>query len=146
MNKNECKFSTNNVGENFEIYWSQVAKNAFKLSTMVGENFKIYWPQVAKNAFKLSTMVGENFEIYWPQIPSRLSNFLPDISPKSKILQVLPVKKSSHWLLQVLQKSGNPVAPIKMQKYAATILIWDIWKKYKVEIFTKVSFLSFFCL
>jgi len=41
-----------------------VAKNAFKLSTMVGENFEIYRSQVAKNAFKLSTMVGEKIEIY----------------------------------------------------------------------------------
>ena len=38
-----------------------MAKNAFKLSTMVGENFEIYFSQMAKNAFKLSTMVGEHF-------------------------------------------------------------------------------------
>ena len=27
------------IGENFENYLSQMAKNSFKLSTMVGENF-----------------------------------------------------------------------------------------------------------
>ena len=47
------------VEENFEIYFSQMAKNAFKLSIMVGENFEIYFSQMAKNAFKLSTMVEE---------------------------------------------------------------------------------------
>ena len=42
-----------------------MAKTAFKLSTMVeGENFEMYSSQLAKSAFKLSTMVGENFEIY----------------------------------------------------------------------------------
>ena len=39
-------------GENFEMYISQMAKKAFKLSTMVGENFEIYVSQMAKNAFK----------------------------------------------------------------------------------------------
>ena len=39
-------------GGNFEIYFSQMAKNAFKLSTMVGENFEFYLTQMAKNAFK----------------------------------------------------------------------------------------------
>ena len=35
-----------------------MSKNAFKLSTMVGENFEIYPSQVAKNAikFKVSTI------------------------------------------------------------------------------------------
>ena len=73
------------VGENFEIYWSQMPKNAsnsppwlekiknlfylqylkyaLKLSTMFGENFEIYSSQMPKNAFKFSTMVGENFKI-----------------------------------------------------------------------------------
>ena len=37
------------VGENFEIYLSQMAKNDLKLSTMVGENFEIYFSRVAKN-------------------------------------------------------------------------------------------------
>ena len=40
------------VGEIFEIYFSQISKNAFKLSIMVGENFEIYFSQMAKNAFK----------------------------------------------------------------------------------------------
>ena len=40
------------VGENFEIYLSQMAKNALKLSTMVGENLEIYLSQMAKNALK----------------------------------------------------------------------------------------------
>ena len=40
----------------------------FKLPTMVGEKFEIYLSQMAKNAFKLSTMVGENFEIYLSQM------------------------------------------------------------------------------
>ena len=41
-----------------------MAKNALKLTTMVGENFEIYLSQIAKNALKLSTMVGEIFKIY----------------------------------------------------------------------------------
>ena len=45
------KLSTK-VGENFEIYMSQMAKNALKLSTMVAENFEIYLSQMAKNALK----------------------------------------------------------------------------------------------
>ena len=40
-----------------------MAKNVFKISTMVGENFEIYTSEMAKNAFKISTMVGEIFEI-----------------------------------------------------------------------------------
>ena len=45
------------IGEILEIYSSQMARMAFKLSIMVGENFEIYTPQMAKTAFKLSTMV-----------------------------------------------------------------------------------------
>ena len=37
-----------------------MAKNGLKLSTMVGENFEIYLSEMAKNGLKLSTMVGEN--------------------------------------------------------------------------------------
>ena len=40
------------VGEHFEIYLSQKAKSAFKLSTMIGENFEIYLSQMTKSAFK----------------------------------------------------------------------------------------------
>ena len=67
-------------GEKFEIDWPQMA-NAFKLSTMVGENFEIYMSQMAKNALKLSTMVGENFEIYMSQIAKntlKLSTMIED--------------------------------------------------------------------
>ena len=39
-------------------------KNDVKLSTMVGENFEIYYPQMAKNDLKWSTMVGENLKFY----------------------------------------------------------------------------------
>ena len=39
------------IGEIFEIYFPQMAKNALKLSTMVGENFEIYFPRMAKKAF-----------------------------------------------------------------------------------------------
>ena len=74
------------VGENLEIYWSEMAKihlnylpwcekiikfnclssgkNALKVSTMVGENFEIYWSQMAKNLLKLSTLMPEHFLIY----------------------------------------------------------------------------------
>ena len=38
------------VGENFEIYTSQMARMAFKLSTMVGEIFEIYTSQMARIA------------------------------------------------------------------------------------------------
>ena len=41
-----------------------MATNALKLSTMVGENLEIYLSQMATNALKLSTMVGENLDIY----------------------------------------------------------------------------------
>ena len=46
------------VGENFEIYLSEMAKNVLKLYTMVGENFEIYLFEMAKNGLKLSTMHG----------------------------------------------------------------------------------------
>ena len=36
------------VGENFEIFLSQMAKHALKLSTMTGEKFEIHFPQMAK--------------------------------------------------------------------------------------------------
>ena len=49
------------VGENFEMYLSQMAKTTLKLSTVVGENFEIYFSHVAKHAFKLANMVGEIF-------------------------------------------------------------------------------------
>ena len=56
------------VGENFEIYLSQMAIYTIKLSTMVGENFEIYLSQMAIYTIKLSTMVGENFEIYFSRM------------------------------------------------------------------------------
>ena len=34
------------------------------VSIMVGEIFEIFWSQMARNALKLTTMVGENFEIF----------------------------------------------------------------------------------
>ena len=46
------------VGENFENYTSQMARMAFKLSTMVVENFEIYTTQMSKNAYKLFTVFG----------------------------------------------------------------------------------------
>ena len=46
-----------------------MAKNGLRLSTMVGENFEIYLSEMAKNELKLSTMVGENFEIYLSEMP-----------------------------------------------------------------------------
>ena len=41
-----------------------MAKNNLKLSTLVGENFEIYLSQMAKNDIKLST-VGENFDLQY---------------------------------------------------------------------------------
>ena len=35
-----------------KIYLSQIAKIAFKLSTMVGKSFEIYMSQIAKIVFK----------------------------------------------------------------------------------------------
>ena len=52
------------IGENFEIYLSEMAKNELKLSTIVGENFEIYLSEMAINGLKLSTNVGEKSEIY----------------------------------------------------------------------------------
>ena len=49
------------VVEFFEIYLSQMAKNALKLSTVVGENFEIYLSEMAIIALKLSIMTSENF-------------------------------------------------------------------------------------
>ena len=43
------------VGENLEIYWSEMAK--IDLSMMVRENYEIYLSQMAKNALTLSTMM-----------------------------------------------------------------------------------------
>ena len=37
------------VGENLEIYLSEMDKNRLKLSTMVGENFEIHLSEMAKN-------------------------------------------------------------------------------------------------
>ena len=60
----KCPKLATMVGENVNIYLSQVAANPLTLSTMVGENFEIYFSQMAIYAPKLSTMVGEHFEIY----------------------------------------------------------------------------------
>ena len=40
------------VGEKFEMYLPQTAKNALKLSIMITENFEMYLPQMTKNALK----------------------------------------------------------------------------------------------
>ena len=40
-----------------------MAATALKLSTMVGENLEIYLSQMATNALKLSTMVGEFIDL-----------------------------------------------------------------------------------
>jgi cellulose synthase/poly-beta-1,6-N-acetylglucosamine synthase-like glycosyltransferase len=67
MAKNDLTLSSM-VGENLEIYYSQMAKIDLKLPTMVGENFENHLSQLAKNDLKLSTMFGENFEIYFFQM------------------------------------------------------------------------------
>ena len=57
-----------NMNINFEIYYSEVAKNTllrWKLSTMVGEKFVIYYSEVTRNAllrWKLSTMIGKKMK------------------------------------------------------------------------------------
>ena len=56
------------AGENFAINLSQIAKIAFKSSSMVGEIFAIDLSQMAKIAFKSSTMVGEHFAINLSQV------------------------------------------------------------------------------
>ena len=63
MAKTAFKLSTMVEGENFEMYSSQSAKSALKLSTMVGEIFEIYLSERGKSAFKF-TMVRDIFEIY----------------------------------------------------------------------------------
>ena len=49
------------AGENFEIYCSQMAKNAVNLSTMVGKNRKFTLLKWLRNDIKFF-MVGDNFE------------------------------------------------------------------------------------
>ena len=44
------------VGENFEIHFFKVTKNALQSSTMVGENFEIHFFKVAKNVLQSSTI------------------------------------------------------------------------------------------
>ena len=57
MDKRHLKLSTN-VGEKFEMYWSQTGQNHLKLlSTMV----RVFFTIMAKNHCKLSIMVGEDF-------------------------------------------------------------------------------------
>ena len=55
------------VGENFEIYLPEMARIAFKLSSMVGEILKftcLKWPELSLNYPPWL----ENFEIYLPEI------------------------------------------------------------------------------
>jgi hypothetical protein len=40
------------VGENFESYISEMARNALKMSTMVGEYFENCISEMARNALK----------------------------------------------------------------------------------------------
>ena len=56
------------VGENFEMFMSQMTKNVLKLSAMVAESFEIFTSQMAKNVLKLFTIIGENFEIVMSQL------------------------------------------------------------------------------
>ena len=64
----QIKIGISIVGENVEIYSSQMARMAYKWSIMAGENVEIYTSQMARMTFKLSTIVGENFEIYTSQM------------------------------------------------------------------------------
>ena len=89
MAKNTFNKLSTMVGENFEIYMSQMAKNALKLSTMVGEMFKIYLSQMAKNALKLSTMVGENFEIYLSQMAKNALKFSTMLEKIKQIFELM---------------------------------------------------------
>ena len=96
------------VGENFEIYCSQMAKNALKLSTMVEENsvkftaliclktplnfppclekiFKFTALKCLKNTFKLSLMVGEKFEIHSSQMAKNAFKLSPMVEEKFEI-------------------------------------------------------------
>ena len=43
------------VGEKLESYLPQIARIAFKFSSMVGEYFESYLPQIARIGFKFST-------------------------------------------------------------------------------------------
>ena len=70
-------------GENFEIYWSQVTKNSFKLSTMDGENFEIYWSQVT-NLWDLplyEKVVTPTYKISPPPSPTTPTMFCQTSQP-----------------------------------------------------------------
>ena len=51
------------VREKFESYFFQMAKNAFKLSTIVGENFEIYFCQMAKMYLNCPPWLENIFQI-----------------------------------------------------------------------------------
>jgi len=60
-------------GEKFEIYFSQMAKNAFILYTMVGESFEIY-------LFQKVPWVLPEFGLNWKKLTEFSLSFLKNRS------------------------------------------------------------------
>ena len=115
------------VGENFEIWWPQMTRNVFKLSTMVEENFEICLSQIAKNVLKLSTMVGENFEICWPQMARNVFKLSTMVGEKFEICW--PQMAKMHLKLN-RQKSFNDILTTETQKYQDLAKFYKISKQY----------------
>ena len=68
--KNTLKLSTM-VGENFEIYSSQVDKKYLNRPPWLEKILKYTHLKWLKNKLKLSNMVRENFEIYSSQVAKK---------------------------------------------------------------------------
>ena len=53
------------VGEDFEMYMSQIAEIHLKSSTMVGENLEMYKSEMAWNSFKILQRGWRNRQPQW---------------------------------------------------------------------------------
>ena len=121
------KFSLISPGSTLHDFLQEFSLTFIKLSTMVGENFEIYSSQLAKNALKIILYKARNgIKIFWwtktkilPD-PTSISltlgktDFLPDFS------LTFGAAFYSPWLLQT---PGNPVI-VRLARNTNIGLFW----------------------
>ena len=93
------------VGENFEIYISQMAKNAFKLSTMVGENFEIYLFQKVPRVFPEFSQNRKKFSRFSMSFLKNMNFYRFSLSRRYLVIDdELIFHKQTDWLLSVQKR------------------------------------------
>ena len=127
--------SSTMVGENFEIYSSQMTKIASKASTMVGENYEINSSQMAKIVSKFSTMVGENYEMNSSQMTKIASKSSTMVGENFEI-NSFPLAKwpRQDWVSKLDLRLS--LWQIELGPFNGTnnlVLVWTTWQYWTIQ-------------